>query len=684
MRSRVSGLFSYHLLPLLLYVCLALLMTWPAVLSINTAVPGDGIDSFQNMWNMWWLKQALLGRLNPYETPYLYYPHGASLLLHTLNPINGFLSLPIHAIFGLVVAYNVMVFASLALSGYAAYLLAYDVIRDRLPALIAGTAFLCSGYMLAQAMNHLNLVSAEFLIFAILAVRRALATPHWSRIALATLCLLITILGDWQYFLFAVLWATWYMLALLWKKRRLQTLLPGLVALGMAGILSLPLFLPTARLAANTPSADTGEAFRIKYSADLLDLLIPSNLHSFFGPWATVAQHYKADIHPENKTAYLGIVLLSLAIFGAWQRASRFWLATAICFALLALGPYLQIAGKLTAIPLPAALLYQVFFIRISRFPERFIVVSLLAFAVVAAFGVRRLLDLLAAHGRSPTRVRMLTSMFLIGLLILDNLPVPFPVTGIYIPPVYAALSRDSERYALYEAPVYWCSRSNYLLYQTVHAKPIVGGYLSRDLPYPLIEQIPVIRMFAYAEPAYDIIAQEPASIAASVFSYFNIRYLFLHSDCGGLRYNTLERVALAAAGGKQPQQVRIPDRSFAIYTIVQPEKARPFLGIGAGWAEVERLPQGKTQRQLDQAGELSIYTAAAFSGTLTLDLDNTASGSLTIQSASITEPRTVAIQAGQQHIELPLSLPAGEHHIRLEPDGPGRVVVQRLDLSVS
>jgi len=37
---------------LALYLGLALLMTWPLPLQATTAVPGNGFDTWQNMWNM--------------------------------------------------------------------------------------------------------------------------------------------------------------------------------------------------------------------------------------------------------------------------------------------------------------------------------------------------------------------------------------------------------------------------------------------------------------------------------------------------------------------------------------------------------------------------------------------------------------------------------------------------------
>lgn len=182
-----------------------------------------------------------------------------SLLLHTLNPINFLFSLPIHALFGLIFAYNFSIIFSLSVSGYAAYLLALDVVHNQRSALVGGVVFACSGYVLAQALGHLNLIAVEFLPFAALALRRVVAAPGLYNIVLAAFCIWLNLLCDWQYFLFALLWGGWYTVALTWNKHMLRTAVPIVIVLMLAILLALPLLLPTALVALNTPQADTGE-----------------------------------------------------------------------------------------------------------------------------------------------------------------------------------------------------------------------------------------------------------------------------------------------------------------------------------------------------------------------------------------------------------------------------------------
>ena len=46
--------------------------------------------------------------------------------------------------------------------------------------------------------------------------------------------------------------------------------------------------------------------------------------------------------------------------------------------------------------------------------------------------------------------------------------------------------------------------------------RPLVGGYLSRDLPYPLQDQFPMIQMFAHARPVTDVLDQDPVDLMQS------------------------------------------------------------------------------------------------------------------------------------------------------------------------
>ena len=120
-----------HWLALALYLGLALMVTWPLVTHLSTHVTGDGIDDPALAWNLWWAKARLLEQLNPdlFHVDWMFHPIQVNLAFYTLTPLNGLLSIPIQLASSLIVATNVLLLASFVLSGFGAYLLAYDQLR---------------------------------------------------------------------------------------------------------------------------------------------------------------------------------------------------------------------------------------------------------------------------------------------------------------------------------------------------------------------------------------------------------------------------------------------------------------------------------------------------------------------------------------------------------------------------
>ena len=64
----------------LLYVGLAVVLTWPLSLGFCSRIPGGCTDVWQNYWGFWWWHHAIfdLGQ-SPLWTKMLYHPFGAVL-----------------------------------------------------------------------------------------------------------------------------------------------------------------------------------------------------------------------------------------------------------------------------------------------------------------------------------------------------------------------------------------------------------------------------------------------------------------------------------------------------------------------------------------------------------------------------------------------------------------------------
>ena len=118
---------SFHLEGLLAHGPLAVLFTWPLLLNLggNGLAPGVMTeDRSQNLWNLWWVKTALLDlHTDPFVTDRLWYPTPVSLRFHTLNIFNGLISIPFQPFLSLPAILSGIVLVSFILAGWGAYLL---------------------------------------------------------------------------------------------------------------------------------------------------------------------------------------------------------------------------------------------------------------------------------------------------------------------------------------------------------------------------------------------------------------------------------------------------------------------------------------------------------------------------------------------------------------------------------
>ena len=447
-------------LVLITYLGLTIVMTWPMVLHLTDAIPGDGFDGWQNYWNLWWVKQALLIlKTNPYFTDYLYAPTGVSLLFHTLNIFNALWTLPLQLNFGLAIAYNSVVLVSFTLAGYGGYLLSLDMLRRlhwpvkrglRPAAFVGGLIFTMSPFHMAHLLGHMQVFSMIWPPFYILWLLRTLepwsdrpaliiTSRHWRNIALTGLFLILATLVDWYHTLYLLLFTGLTLIWTLWQRWRVGRKSRGTgeqgstfhvsrfspsaflhpiwtvlaIGLGFAVVLS-PLLLPMVRAAGSRPDLQTGLDQNIILSADLLAFVTPSEMQPLWGHWAqSIADNFSSTT--SERLIFAGFVPLVLALLGVIAGRSiavvRFWLVVTLGFVVLALGPYLHLGGQILtigrwAIPLPYLLLYHTIpFIGLTRSLSRYDLMVMLGLGVLAAVGLLRL-QLILLHKRiSPSEV---------------------------------------------------------------------------------------------------------------------------------------------------------------------------------------------------------------------------------------------------------------------------------------
>src|SRR4030042_6248184 len=104
--------------PILLYLIMFCILTYPLIFKFPTHFFADTGDGLQNVWNIWWVNKAVTQlHQSPWYTTYLHYPHGTSLLGHTLNPFTGFLGIFLLKFLSLIETHNVIVLFSFVIGG---------------------------------------------------------------------------------------------------------------------------------------------------------------------------------------------------------------------------------------------------------------------------------------------------------------------------------------------------------------------------------------------------------------------------------------------------------------------------------------------------------------------------------------------------------------------------------------
>ncbi len=215
---------------------------------------------------------------------------------------------------------------------------------------------------------------------------------------------------------------------------------------------------------------------------DLVNFLTPNPNHPLapaaLRAWLTPTP----DRYLEN-VASLTFVAMGTIIAAMWTgwRPSRFWIAMTVTFGLLSLGPFLHVAGLNTDIPGPWALVRYLPLVRLARTPARLAIVLMLAVSVLFAAALSWLGD------RWPQRRRAILSVVTL-LLLFELLPAPRPLYSATIPQFYARIAAAAGDARVLELPVgvrdgtssvgNFTARSQF--FQTVHGKPLIGGYLSR------------------------------------------------------------------------------------------------------------------------------------------------------------------------------------------------------------
>lgn len=456
----------------------------------------DAGDSIINTWILAWNAHALsTPGISVWNAP-IFYPVENALTFSETMFGNLWLTLPVQYLTeNPVFSFNVLMMTAFVLSGFFAYILAYDLTRSYYPSILAGVLFSYSPYRWYHT-PHLQLLpifwSALAFLFAIRFYRSRGKLPFslmllmiwiqfYSSIYLGLM--LVTALASFTVFYYVFGSEGRDRLALVLDPKLRKMMAAGLAASILAlSPLGLP-YLETARKMGFTRTVEEN----LLYSAEPLGFILgvpPS--------WASYGflQDLGFGIRIGEGAVFLGLVTILLVVLSRiaairkclpnnreeliYQR-SFFW--TGIVLMVLMLGPHLIIFDQDTGIPMP----YLIFYYLVPgaeamRAPARFFQPVMLCFAILSAFVVTGFIRKFAEWPKWKFGIIAAGFILLLGIdyAVRDSDGVEFDTFG-EMPEVYEYLKQGGRESPVLEIPVREF-HYQYLYYQTYHWRPSIMG----------------------------------------------------------------------------------------------------------------------------------------------------------------------------------------------------------------
>jgi hypothetical protein len=516
MRQAVTKMRKPAVVLLCVYVVISLLFVSPLVnYGALTSASYEG-DSRLVMWILAWDAHAML-TWTPLFQANMYYPELATLgfIEHCIGL--GIFALPVYFLTGNpVLTYWILWLATFPLNAVAMHALALRVTRHSGAAFTAGCVFAFCFFRMHHAHGHVQLLWTWMMPLVPLALENWLERPTARNAASLAALVLLTALTSWY---LAVFVGVLGLSCVVWlvrpsrvtKVHALQAIVGGcMVALVLAWFAR-----PYLALSAG-PTVEASEN-----AADWKSYLVPPE-NTLAGQ--VLSQHTRIRVRWiwGEQTLYIGLSVVALAGLGAYavmRRKDTLVHNRRVLGAVLTAGAVGLVLsfGPSPSGMLPFDLAARMPGLSLLRAPARFALLVMLAAALLSAVGVRALL--LSRFGRLA---RLGVGAALV-LFFVESFVVAFPAgkpARIEVPPAYHLLARLPPG-AILSLPSYRDSpeafrEADYLLFSTVHWRPIVNGGGRQEPPHH--------------GSRMTVLSRFPDDDAISLMRELRIRYVVLHT----------------------------------------------------------------------------------------------------------------------------------------------------------
>jgi hypothetical protein len=513
MKAILARPYAPHLIAAVLYTLLALVMTAPLALR-----PGDHLlgtdsnalnDTFFSVWIFGWQAHALIADpLNLFQGN-IFYPFQNSLAFSEIILPGALLYLPLEYASGNpVLAYNLVLLATFPLNGLAMYLYATSAIGEEessphvvwSAAFAAGVIFAFCTYKMGE-LRHVQLLMGMFMPLTLMYATRFLRAPRLPNAFLLALFFALNALSSLYYAVFlAFAVALLFIVELLTGRFRITRV--HLIYAALAGVLVVALVLPFLLpffLLERQYNFSEGRDPRLFSARPYSYIAAPAS------QWLYGTLTRPFYVASKGQPLFPGIVATLLGAVGSFallRAKSRAWifpLLLGLMGLTLSFGPELLLGRTSTPVlpfPLPYHYLAQVISPLASlNAPARFAILSMLALALLSAYGLAYLL-------RQSPRWGWAIAVLCIGAIALEYIPAPLRLAradaGANISPAYQFLAQQPRGEPVVEIPMgkpTFADQDRYVEYtynSLYHLHPLVNGY-STFLPpeyYALVRDV--------------------------------------------------------------------------------------------------------------------------------------------------------------------------------------------------
>lgn len=442
------------------------LFTFPGITTINTKIIGDHGDGWQNIWNINHIKNSIEHKTNLYHTDKLHYPNGTALYLHTLSPaLNSIGSLLYVITNNIILSYNLLVILILSINPVISYFFLRKISSSSKMSLIGAYVFSFSPYVLGHALGHINLIFVGIIPLVALTFLNIYKKPIFKNYLWHTCALCIATFSSLYYLIFSLLLIGAYTLYKSVELKKPQPIIKAILTTTPFAILTSPFWIQIINQTINTELVVHNPE---KWSADILAFFTPSSIQSIGVFFTEITNNFSGNNAEGN--LYLGITVMLISLFTLFKNPNKKTILAGIgafITATLALGMHLHINGTITNIPLPYNLLYKTTpLIEVTGVPMRFTIITLFFLAIIISESEKLL-----------SKKKIIIPLITICIA-LEFITIPFKTYQHPNTEFYTQIQNQSDSFTILDLHK---NPTATLYYQTIHNKPIIGGYISKQ-----------------------------------------------------------------------------------------------------------------------------------------------------------------------------------------------------------